>query len=149
MVRFRSAARVFRPLGIVKNREGCSLSRRTPTSVSPSIPATLLFAVAAALWLLFAYNVSALPLTDPDEGRYAVISREMLQTRDWLIPRLFGLPYLEKPPLLYWLTAASFEMFGNNDFAARFAPSIAATIGVDRHGPVRQQRLRISCGLAG
>jgi endonuclease/exonuclease/phosphatase (EEP) superfamily protein YafD len=61
---------------------------------------TWLFAAATTLWLLFVYNVSALPLTDPDEGRYAVISREMLQTGDWLLPRLFGLPYLEKPPLL-------------------------------------------------
>ncbi len=91
---------------------------------------TWLFAAATALWLLFVYNLSALPLTDPDEGRYAVISREMLQTGDWLLPRLFGLPYLEKPPLLYWLTAASFEMFGTNEFAARLAPSIAAAIGV-------------------
>jgi len=78
--------------------------------------------------------VGALPLTDPDEGRYAVISREMLQTRDWFVPRLFGLPYLEKPPLLYWLTAASFETFGKNEFAARFASSIAATIGIAATG---------------
>jgi len=80
--------------------------------------------------VLFAYHLSALPLTDPDEGRYAVISHGMLQSRDWLLPRLFGLPYLEKPPLLYWLTAASFEMFGKNEFAARLAPSVAAAIGV-------------------
>jgi len=86
--------------------------------------------VAAALWLLFAFNLGSLPLTDPDEGRYAEIAREMLGGGDWIVPHLFGIPYLEKPPLLYWLTALSFEAFGKNEFAARLAPTLAALVGV-------------------
>jgi 4-amino-4-deoxy-L-arabinose transferase-like glycosyltransferase len=86
--------------------------------------------VAAALWILFAFNLGSLPLTDPDEGRYAEISREMLASGDFVEPRLFGIPYLEKPPLLYWLTAASFRAFGKSETAARLAPTIAAAAGV-------------------
>src|SRR5262249_17340383 len=64
------------------------------------------------------------------EGRYAEIGREMLARGDWIEPRLFGIPYLEKPPLLYWVTALSFEAFGNGESSARLAPTIAAAVGV-------------------
>ena len=51
----------------------------------------------------------------PDEGRYAEIPREMLETGDWITPRLNGLKYFEKPPLQYWATAVSYEVFGFGD----------------------------------
>jgi len=89
-----------------------------------------LFALAFALWLLFVDDVRELPLTDPDEGRYAEISREMLAGGDWVVPHLFGIPYLEKPPLLYWLTALSFRELGKDEFAARLVPTVAGAIGV-------------------
>ena len=70
-----------------------------------------------ALWFtLLAHR----PLFDPDEGRYAEIPREMLSGGEWVIPRLNGLIYLEKPPLQYWVTAASYRVFGETEFAARF-----------------------------
>ena len=59
------------------------------------------------------------PLFNPDEGRYAEIPREMLVSGDWLVPRLNNLVYIEKPPLQYWATATSFELFGTNVWAAR------------------------------
>jgi 4-amino-4-deoxy-L-arabinose transferase-like glycosyltransferase len=59
------------------------------------------------------------PLYDPDEGRYAEIPREMLSGGDWLIPHLNGFVYLEKPPLQYWITAASFRLFGQSEASAR------------------------------
>jgi 4-amino-4-deoxy-L-arabinose transferase-like glycosyltransferase len=62
--------------------------------------------------VLFFYQLGSAYLMDPDEGRYAEIAREMLALQDWLIPRLNLLPYLEKPPLVYWLTALSFKVFG-------------------------------------
>jgi 4-amino-4-deoxy-L-arabinose transferase-like glycosyltransferase len=62
----------------------------------------------------------------PDEGRYAEIPREMLATGDWITPRLNDLKYFEKPPLQYWLTAASFALFGEDEWTARLAP---ATLG--------------------
>ena len=79
---------------------------------------------------LFLYRAGAMPLTDPDEGRYAEISRQMAIDGDWLVPQLFGQPYLEKPPLLYWSTATAFRAFGPSEIAARLTPAVAATLGV-------------------
>ena len=82
----------------------------------------------AARWLLlvvalaaFAVGVDNLgrPLANPDEGRYSEISREMVLSGDWVTPRLDGIKYFEKPPLQYWATALSFEVFGLNEYAAR------------------------------
>jgi 4-amino-4-deoxy-L-arabinose transferase-like glycosyltransferase len=82
----------------------------------------------AARWLLvvlavlaFAVGVDNLsrPLANPDEGRYSEISREMSLSGDWVTPRLNAIKYFEKPPLQYWATAAAFEVFGYNEYAAR------------------------------
>ena len=58
-------------------------------------------------------------LAEPDEARYAEIPREMLASRDFVTPKLNGVPYLEKPPLLYWANAASLRLFGLTPWAAR------------------------------
>lgn len=79
---------------------------------------------------LFLWRLGHPGLMDPDEGRYAEIAREMLLLRDWLIPRLNFLPYLEKPPLGYWLTALSFAVFGLKEWAARLPPALAALAGL-------------------
>ena len=79
---------------------------------------------ADALWL-----PAGRPGADgPDEGRYAEIAREILLLRDSLIPHLNLFPYLEKPPLVYWLTALSFKVLGYTELAARL-PSAAAALG--------------------
>lgn len=80
------------------------------------------FAVAAAacFWRLGAYD-----LTEPDEGRYASVARMMLDTGNWLEPRFQARPHFSKPPLAYWLIAASLRLFGRHEAAAR-APSAAA-----------------------
>lgn len=77
---------------------------------------------------LFLYIVplGVRPLLVPDECRYAEISREMVQSGDYVVPHLTGLRYFEKPVLGYWLNAASLKLFGENEFAVRFA-SAAAT----------------------
>jgi 4-amino-4-deoxy-L-arabinose transferase-like glycosyltransferase len=58
-------------------------------------------------------------LAEPDEARYAEIPREMLASGDFVTPRLNGVPYFEKPPLLYWGNAASLRLFGETPWAAR------------------------------
>lgn len=65
------------------------------------------------------------PLAEPDEGRYAEASREMLIDGDWLIPRLQGQPHLTKPPVTYWLTALGMKLWGVNETGARFFLSLA------------------------
>src|SRR5476651_2591764 len=66
------------------------------------------------------------PLFNPDEGRYAEIPREMLESGDWVIPHLNGLDYIEKPPLQYWATALSYRVLGTNAFAARLYTALTA-----------------------
>jgi len=76
--------------------------------------------------LLYIFPIGVRPLTIPDETRYAEIPREMLSTGDWVVPRYNGLRYFEKPPLGYWLNAASIAVFGNNAFAVRLPGALAA-----------------------
>ena len=85
--------------------------------------AVLLFAAAVAL-----LEPAGSGLAEPDETRYAEIPREMLATGDFVVPRLNGLPYFEKPPLLYWANAASIRLLGRTPGAARL-PTRLAGIG--------------------
>src|SRR5262249_9620653 len=62
----------------------------------------------------------------PDEGRYAEIPREMVASGDWLVPHLDGIPYLQKPPLVYWATASAYTLRGVSGASARLAPAPAA-----------------------
>jgi 4-amino-4-deoxy-L-arabinose transferase-like glycosyltransferase len=79
--------------------------------------------------LLLAPGLGAAPLDDPGEGQHAEIAREMLGG-SWITPRLNGVRYFDKPPLLYWLTAASFRRWGFTEGAARLAPLAGALVAV-------------------
>lgn len=70
------------------------------------------------------------PLWEPDEARYAEIPREMLALGDWLTPRLNYVLYFEKPPLQYWMSAASMRLFGLYPFAARLPLALATLISL-------------------
>ncbi|ENX33450.1 hypothetical protein F889_02110 [Acinetobacter colistiniresistens] len=76
------------------------------------------------LWLLMTSWIR--PLSVPDEGRYGDISRFMLESGDWLIPRINGLPFMHKPPLLHWLSTALMEVFGVHIWVLRLVPTLAA-----------------------
>jgi 4-amino-4-deoxy-L-arabinose transferase-like glycosyltransferase len=70
------------------------------------------------------------PLSNPDEGRYVEIPREMVESGDWVTPRLNGILYFYKPPLFYWLEATAIEVGGLNRMALRFWPAMLALFGV-------------------
>ncbi|MGB6604162.1 MAG: glycosyltransferase family 39 protein [Steroidobacteraceae bacterium] len=72
--------------------------------------------VLAAAWFA---TVQVRPLFDPDEGRYAEIPREMLQSGDWITPRFDELKYFEKPPLQYWATATLYSVAGVHEWTSR------------------------------
>lgn len=80
--------------------------------------------------VLFFSRLGNMPFWDPDEGRYAEIPREMNEQRDYVTPRLNYTKYFEKTPLLYWLTAASFKVFGENELSGRLIPACAGASGV-------------------
>ena len=103
------------------------LQVKIPVSGRARWAAGLLLGLIAVLLLL--PNLSY-PLIDPDESRYAEISREMLESGDFIVPTRFGKPYLDKPPLLYWLTAASFQLFGVSESSARLVPALAALLTI-------------------
>ncbi|MBS0501067.1 MAG: glycosyltransferase family 39 protein [Burkholderiaceae bacterium] len=78
--------------------------------------------------VLLALLAALRPLAVPDEGRYADISRWMLVSGDWLVPRLDGLPFFHKPPLTHWLQAASLAVFGVTPWAARLPGVLLACL---------------------
>ena len=92
----------------------------------------LALAIVYAAVVLFA-GYGSLGLTEPDEGRYSEVAREMMErlTQDgtaWLYPTLDGEPYYNKPPLVFWLTVAGLKLFGINEWGARM-PCVLAAFG--------------------
>lgn len=80
------------------------------------------------LLILRVYLNSVLPLMDKTEARYAEIARIMAETGNWITPQIdYGIPFWAKPPLSTWLSALSFNIFGVNEFTARF-PYLLLTI---------------------
>ena len=76
------------------------------------------------------FHLGSFGLWEPDEARYAEIAREMLQSGNLLVPHLNYVAYVEKPPLLYWLTTISFRIFGVSEFAARLPTALSAIAGI-------------------
>ncbi|MBZ5593820.1 MAG: glycosyltransferase family 39 protein [Acidobacteriia bacterium] len=65
---------------------------------------------------------------DDVDSTQAQIARTMLDSGDWVTPKLDGIAYLEKPPLKYWLIAISYIIFGVHDWAARIPIALAAVL---------------------
>lgn len=86
----------------------------------------LLIAVAALLF----FGHFRCPLQEPQEARYAEIPRQMLAEGRLVVPVLHGQPYLDKPPLFYWLVMGSYRLFGVRDWAARLVPCAAGFLCV-------------------
>jgi 4-amino-4-deoxy-L-arabinose transferase len=78
--------------------------------------------------IIYILPLGGKPMLTPDEFRYGEIPREMIESGNWVVPKLIGVRYFEKPVLGYWLNAASIMLFGENSFAVRF--SAALTTGL-------------------
>lgn len=68
-------------------------------------------------------------LSIPDEGRYPEIAREMLSSGNWVTPTINGVPFLDKPPLYYWLEATSMHFFGITPLAIRLPQALFGILG--------------------
>lgn len=117
-----------------------SASAASPVSSAPTAVRgswgrdLLLLTLALSVW--FGLFLGSRPLNNPDEGRYTEIPREMAATGDYVTPRLNGVKYFEKPPLVYWLSALTFEVVGPltgtngvNEWTARFWGAAFALAG--------------------
>lgn len=87
------------------------------------------FFFALLLVCFFSYEMGNRPFASPDEGRYVEIPREMIATGDYITPKLDGLNYFEKPPLLYWMQAAVAKFCGINEYSMRAIIVIFAILG--------------------
>ncbi len=94
------------------------------------MPTTYRYFALLALVALFGfyYGLDIYGLANNNEGLYAEIAREMYLSHQHIIPTLNGLPYIEKPPLLYWLINMCFHFWGVGIFAARFVPATCGAI---------------------
>lgn len=115
------------PTSTRRRAHAANFRMHSPRSAPPFlIPLWLVWAAALGSVLL---GLGSYGLLNNNEGLYAEIPREMIASHDWrlwVIPHLNGLPYMEKPPLLYWLTALSFLLFGQTEWSARLVPAASS-----------------------
>ncbi|WP_448562966.1 ArnT family glycosyltransferase [Trichothermofontia sp.] len=92
----------------------------------------LVFGIAAVL--LFTLNLGVVPLRDWDEGTVAQVAKEIWQaspgSQTWLYPTLWGEPYLNKPPLVHWLIAMTYDGLGVNEWSARLPGALLTALSV-------------------
>ena len=70
-------------------------------------------------------------LRKPDEIRYAQVAREIVDGGDWISMHLRGRPYVDKPPLFFWLIAGSSYLWGSvTPFSARFPSALLGSLTV-------------------
>jgi 4-amino-4-deoxy-L-arabinose transferase-like glycosyltransferase len=77
-------------------------------------------------WLILQIGGLFTPgLLDDVDSVYIQIAREMLQRHDYVTPYINGIRFFDKPPLMYWMAAASMHLFGIHDWAARIPLALA------------------------
>ena len=101
----------------------------TPTPTERTRRGTDSLALIAFCGFLFLLGLQLVGLIGVDEPRYAQIAREMLARHDWVTPVLYGVPWLEKPPLYYWLAMISYKTAGGvSDTAARLPVAVLSCL---------------------
>ena len=95
----------------------------------PLSPARVLAIALAAVIIVRVLSLPLYPLGDTTEARYGEVARLMLASGDWITPANDpGVPFWAKPPLSFWLQAATMAIFGVNEFGARVSSVLLAAI---------------------
>ncbi|HEY6945654.1 MAG TPA: glycosyltransferase family 39 protein [Candidatus Acidoferrum sp.] len=105
---------------------------RIPTPENAGITRSAFIAwsvlLCATLYICYFSHLGVLGFIGPDEPRYAWIARDMMESHDWVTPRLYGNPWFEKPPLFYWGAGLCFKWFGVREAAARLPSAVSALL---------------------
>lgn len=107
------------------------------TSMSKSLSKQSFYiclAVIIAILAIYLVPLGSHGLLEPDEGRYSEIPREMIESGNFITPKLNYVKYFEKPVLLYWMNAINFMTFGQNEFSARLFTASCALLGIAATG---------------
>ena len=88
-----------------------------------------------------------IPLVDPDEGLHAAIAQKMVESGDWLVPRMLDEPFLDKPILYFWAIAASLRIFGMSAAAVRLPGVLFGLLGTLTTAAVAWRMLGRRTGL--
>src|SRR5207253_9971104 len=92
------------------------MKSNTPIPENPTVTSVALIAwsvlLCVAFYVCYFSHLDVLGFIGPHEPRYAWIARAMVETHDWVTPRLYGRPWFEKPPLYYWGAGLCFKWFG-------------------------------------
>ncbi|MBM3610112.1 MAG: glycosyltransferase family 39 protein [Alphaproteobacteria bacterium] len=125
-----------------------------------------MYSKSLTLWMIvsiiiaFYFGLTSYDLLNNNEGLYAQIPFEMLQNKSFVIPTLNTVPYIEKPPMVYWLIAGSYALLGKSVLAARLVPAtfgmltalgllfLYARLGLRRQGIMAAILLSSSLGFA-
>lgn len=95
-----------------------------------SLPSSRWWILCIVTLFTFFFLLGSRSLNESDEGRYAEISREMLESGNWLVPHFWYLPHFDKPPITYWAVAESMCLFGINEWAVRLPLALAGISGI-------------------
>jgi len=94
-----------------------------------SLPIKILWGFAILLVLL-AYSFGLFIDLTGDSGLYAAISRQMVESGDWLNLKINGEPYDQKPHLLFWLAGCGIKLLGNTNFGFKIFPFLVGMSSV-------------------
>lgn len=95
--------------------------------ISKNLPIIILLVLFSYLFFI---RLSWTSLTDWDEAWYAVISRQMLKDKDFLNSKWDNLPFVDHPPLGFWLMAISYSLFGINELSVRLPSAILGLLSI-------------------
>ena len=99
------------------------------SDLSWSWAGSLALVVAGIFFFYPLFRADHIPLLDPDEGLHASIAQEMVERGDWVVPRLLGKPFLDKPILYFWAEALSLQVFGMSEAATRMPGLMFGLLG--------------------